>query len=337
VEGVQQVSDSAGAKEPFLNNWDNEDAYTTSLVGMAQASDSAGATAPLFTKVQCSGVTAGKEINLDGGTAPSENHDVGREAFIPQMHQTEATKPLLADANCSKEAAEVFHGEGRGEEDTSSSKITKEMSSLVQNVGYYKGEPNSISQVGVSGREEPITNREDQGDEWHKNDPPYEEERCSDEALCHADEEQQCIKKSVTLGSDNEIGAISSNTTNNMIPTVEYENKRYRHAYIVKLPKTVDGFMISIGIAFDESPLLDEYYISFARYQRYKGDVMSQAKDLGVIKNVGDILVAIDGEDIAGKKMSEVLKMIEPKEVGGVLELTFVDRVAFNEHSYKQL
>ena len=45
----------------------------------------------------------------------------------------------------------------------------------------------------------------------------------------------------------------------------------------------------------------------------------------------------IDGEDIAGKKMPEVPKMIEPKVVGDVLELTFVDRVAFKEHSYKQL
>jgi hypothetical protein len=55
---------------------------------------------------------------------------------------------------------------------------------------------------------------------------------------------------------------------------MEYCNKRYRHAYVVKLPKTVDGFMISIGIAFDESPLLDEYYVSFARYLRHKGDIM---------------------------------------------------------------
>jgi hypothetical protein len=139
------------------------------------------------------------------------------------------------------------------------------------------------------------------------------------------------------LGSDNVIRAISNNTPNNMIPTVEYDNKRYRHAYIVKLPKTIDGFMISIGKAFDNSPLLDEYYISFARYQRHKGDIMSRAEDLGVLKNVGDILVAIDGKDIAGKKMPEVLKMIEPKVVGDALELTFVDRVAFNGHSYKHL
>jgi hypothetical protein len=306
-------------------------------VGVAQASDSAIMTDPLFTEVLCSGLTAGEEIHLDGRTAPSENHDVGREAFLPQMHQTEATEPLLADGNSSKEAAEVFHGEGIREEESSGSKISKELSSLVQKVGYYEGEPNSVSQVGVTGREEPITNREDQGDEWHTNEIPNEEERCSEEALCPADGDQQCIENSLTLGSDNEIGAISNNTPNNMIPTVEYDNKRYRHAYIVKLPKTIDGFMISIGKAFDESPLLDEYYVTFARYQRHEGDIMSQAEDLGVLKNVGDILVVIDGEDIAGEKIPEVLKMIEPKEVGDVLELTFVDRVAFNEHSYKHL
>jgi len=61
------------------------------------------------------------------------------------------------------------------------------------------------------------------------------------------------------LGSDNVIHAISNNTQNKIIPTVEYDNKRYRHAYIVKLPKTIDGFMISIRKDLDDSPLLDEY------------------------------------------------------------------------------
>jgi hypothetical protein len=44
---------------------------------------------------------------------------------------------------------------------------------MVHKVGYYKGEPNSVSQVGVTGREEPISNREDQGVEWHTNELPW--------------------------------------------------------------------------------------------------------------------------------------------------------------------
>jgi hypothetical protein len=111
VEEVEQVSDLAGVKEPILNNLKNEDAYTTSLVVLAQASDSGVMTEPLFTKALYSGLTAGEEIHLDGRTVPSENHDVGREAFLPQMDQTEATEPMLVDGTSSKEAAEVFHGE----------------------------------------------------------------------------------------------------------------------------------------------------------------------------------------------------------------------------------
>jgi hypothetical protein len=310
VEEVEQVSDLAGVKEPILKSLKNEEAYTTSLVVLTPASDSGVMTEPLFTKPLCSGLTVGEEIHLEGRTVTSENHDVGREAFLPQMHQTEVMEPMLAGSTSSKEGAEVIHGESIEEEESSAHN---------------------------NGREEPISNREDQGDEWHSNELPYEEERCSEEDLFPADKEQQCIENSLMLGSDNVIHAISNNTQNKMIPTVEYDNKRYRHAYIVKLPKTLDGFMISIRKDLDDSPLLDEYYICFARYQRHKGDIMFRAEDLGVLQNVGDILVAINGEDIAGKKMPEVLKMIEPKVVGDVLELTFVDRVAFNKHSYKHL
>jgi hypothetical protein len=35
--------------------------------------------------------------------------------------------------------------------------------------------------------------------------------------------------------------------------------------------------------------------------------------------------------------MAEVLEIVTRKQVGDIMELTFVDRVGFNEHSYKRL
>jgi hypothetical protein len=35
--------------------------------------------------------------------------------------------------------------------------------------------------------------------------------------------------------------------------------------------------------------------------------------------------------------MAEVLEIVTRKQVGEIMELTFVDRVGFNEHSYKRL
>ena len=48
--------------------------------------------------------------------------------------------------------------------------------------------------------------------------------------------------------------------------------------------------------------------------------------------NEGDILVAIDRDDLSGKRISDVLQMLGTKKEGDIVEFTFVDREAFNAH-----
>jgi hypothetical protein len=76
--------------------------------------------------------------------------------------------------------------------------------------------------------------------------------------------------------------AESSPTNVNMcmiMPTVDYDNSTYWHGYIVTLSKTKVGFMISIELAFNDSPLLEDYDISYARHLRHKDNTMSCAED----------------------------------------------------------
>jgi len=68
--------------------------------------------------------------------------------------------------------------------------------------------------------------------------------------------------------------------------------------------------MISIELAFNDSPLLEDYDISYARHLRHKDNTMSCAEDLQVVRNLGDILVAVDGVDLAGKQMQFVLDLL---------------------------
>jgi len=93
-----------------------------------------------------------------------------------------------------------------------------------------------------------------------------------------------------------------SGTSEYPILTVEQDNVTYRHGYIVTLPKTKDGFMFLISLPSDGTPIVEEYYLCFQEYIKHDNNTMSMAEALGVIKNNGDVLVAIDGIDLSGKK-----------------------------------
>jgi len=128
-----------------------------------------------------------------------------------------------------------------------------------------------------------------------------------------------------------------SNGMTTFVPTSQYDNKRYRHGYTVKLQKTCDGFMIGFTIGLNDKPLLEDYYLAFLKYIRHPDNKISRAEDLKVMHNEGDILVAIDRDDLSGKRISDVLQMLGTKKEGDIVEFTFVDREAFNAHDYKRV
>ena len=121
------------------------------------------------------------------------------------------------------------------------------------------------------------------------------------------------------------------------IPTVEQDNETYRHGYIITVPKTKDGFMFLISLPSDGTPLVEEYYSCFQEYVKHPNNTMSMAEALSVIKNKGDVLVAIDGVDLSGKRQGDILDMISRKKVGDTCNFTFIDKEAFNFHNYRRV
>jgi len=53
--------------------------------------------------------------------------------------------------------------------------------------------------------------------------------------------------------------------------------------------------------------------------------------------NEGDILVAIDRDDLSGKRISDVLQILGTKKEGDIVEFTLLDCEAFNAHNYKRV
>jgi hypothetical protein len=49
------------------------------------------------------------------------------------------------------------------------------------------------------------------------------------------------------------------------------------------------------------TPYVENYYVAFEAYKNLKGDIQSKAKKDRVVWNKGDILLAVNGEDIGGK------------------------------------
>jgi len=353
ADGVDMQVDEVDLN-PF---WDNEDNNITSFAVAAQATDYDGATSTfgretsLFTeeesslatlhgaKADLASDTCGEAVTLgteDVGTAPLLVEEESRRATLhlsvatPAIETTGETVPLVAEEESSRTtlheavAAETNAGtvpvvtkeDPRGElpdVNNNSDANLGEVDSINANLR----EVDNDEAILTSNVEDPVTAEATNG-------------------LILASDDSTCdtLEKILNTKYTDELGTTD---TRAVMPTVEYCQTPYRHGYVVKLPKTIDGFMISIGVSFDESPLLESYYLAFAMYLRHKGDIISRAEDLRVMKNVGDVLAAIDGQDLSGKKMAEVLEIVAGKQVGDIMELTFVDRVGFNEHSYKRL
>ncbi len=53
---------------------------------------------------------------------------------------------------------------------------------------------------------------------------------------------------------------------------------QYVESYTVSIPKTVDGYMIQLASQINNSAFVENYFVAFEKYNRYKGDIPSQAE-----------------------------------------------------------
>jgi len=292
--------------------WDNEDNNITSFAVAAQANDYDGATSTfgretsLFTEEESSLATLhgakadpasdtyGEAVTLgteDVGTAPLLMEEESRRATLhlsvatPAIETTGETVPLVTEEESSRT---TLHAAVAAETNAGTVLVVTEedprgeLPDVNTNIDANLEEVDNDEAILTSNVEDPVTAEAANGVIL-----------TSDDSTCDT------LEKILNTKYTDELGTTDTRAA---MPTVEYCQTPYRHGYVVKLPKTIDGFMISIGVSFDESPLLDSYYLAFAKYLRHKGDIISRAEDLGVIKNVGDVLIAIDGQDLSGKK-----------------------------------
>jgi hypothetical protein len=108
-----------------------------------------------------------------------------------------------------------------------------ELPDLNTNIDANLGEVDNDKAVLISNVEDPVTAEAANGVIL-----------ASDDSTCDT------LEKILNTKYTDELGTMD---TRAVMPTVEYCQTPYRHGYVVKLPKTIDGFMISSGVLFDES------------------------------------------------------------------------------------
>lgn len=84
------------------------------------------------------------------------------------------------------------------------------------------------------------------------------------------------------------------------------------------------------------TPYVENYYVAFEAYKRHKGDIQSKAEKDMVVWNKGDILLAVNGEDIGGRTLSDVTSWIKTL-TDETITMTFLNRSWFNNHNSKSV
>lgn len=124
------------------------------------------------------------------------------------------------------------------------------------------------------------------------------------------------------------------------LTATKYTKKyNYRVCYDVELPNTIDGYMIQLEGTPDQLPFVFDYKVCFQEYRKHKGDITSEIEKDKVLRHQYDILLAVNGTDVAGKHVLEVQRMINlfkmnTETSGEKIKLTFLNRDSFNALSY---
>ncbi len=138
------------------------------------------------------------------------------------------------------------------------------------------------------------------------------------------------------VSDDLEDLSCGTNSTIPLIPRVVQDySDTYRHASIVQLPKTSDGFMFHLQGGASDEPFLEEYFVSIGKYLLHQDGKKSLAEEFNIFRNQDDIILALDGEDLSGVCVKELLQQMLCKEVGSTATLTILDRERFNSGMYR--
>ncbi len=107
--------------------------------------------------------------------------------------------------------------------------------------------------------------------------------------------------------------------------------------YTVQLPKTEDGFMVYLVGTITGVPFVEEYYAAFGGYIKHKDGRRAYAEELSVFRNEDDVVVALDGSDLSGRPLSELVLQITSAPIGTIIKLTMINKSAFNGRYYRSV
>jgi C-terminal processing protease CtpA/Prc len=77
-------------------------------------------------------------------------------------------------------------------------------------------------------------------------------------------------------------------------------------------------------------PYVEEYYVIFEDYER-DDQGMSLLADKDIMMNFGDVLLAVDGLDVEGMKLPEIMNILKGKQTN-IVTLTFLNKEWFNNY-----
>ena len=154
-----------------------------------------------------------------------------------------------------------------------------------------------------------------------------------------SDMKDQGINESEQIQEHNDDGlSLSSQTTEPVYARViEEDSNIYRDGYTVQLPKTEDSFMVYLFGTSTGVPFVEEYYAAFGGYIKHKDGRRAYAEELSVFRNEDDVVVALDGSDLSGRPLSELVLQITSAPIGTIIKLTMINKSAFNGRYYRSV
>ncbi len=99
--------------------------------------------------------------------------------------------------------------------------------------------------------------------------------------------------------------------------------EKYYDSYDVTIP--LQHGQCGLWLQTHALPYVEEYYVIFEDYER-DDQGMSLLADKDIMMNFGDVLLAVDGLDVEGMKLPEIINILKGKQTN-IVTLTFLNKV----------
>ena len=105
-------------------------------------------------------------------------------------------------------------------------------------------------------------------------------------------------------------------------------HEKYFDSYDVTLP--LQHGQCGLWLQTHALPYVEDYYVIFEYYER-DDNGNSLLADRDIMMNFGDVLLAVDGVDIEGKKLPDIINILQGK-LTNIVTLKFLNKEWFNNY-----